>query len=613
MGKPFAVQGMSAWGTRAAQLGLAERGRMVRTLGVLFCSGATLALAGLLLLELPDGTNASASLAVVAAGYTSGGILLAAGNRMPPMAIQSLLALGTVYVTLGIYFSGDAATDNQMFYLWVGLYAGLFLSPLASAVQVAFVGAAYGVDLLLTEPAGPAAVHWLITVGTLGVATSVVARVTAHVTATAERDPVTSLPRRDVLLDRLQRARRRRPDSRTGGPAVACISVDSFELVTRSLDPDDRDRLMALLAGRLKASLGPRDTVAHFGDGNFAAMLDPEGGALRSTRLAERISERLRAPFLLDGRPLSLTVSIGLAFDGGEDGNAHDLVRTAETAALAAMNRDRPSATFENGAMVRAARRLELGLDLRMAIERDEFELHYQPKVSLSNGRVCGTEALVRWRHPRRGLIAPADFIPWAEDTGAIVPLGRMVLRRACVQARAWQKRFPNNPPLKVFVNVSSRQLQDDDLVRDVSEALERSRIEPGSLALELTESGVADDFEHAAATLLELKDLGVALAVDDFGVGYSSLGLLRKLPVDSVKIDRSFVARMLDDPEDEAIVAAVVSLARALRLEVVAEGVERSDQLERLRELGCDMAQGFYFARPLPAEQVAGAISARV
>jgi EAL domain-containing protein (putative c-di-GMP-specific phosphodiesterase class I) len=186
------------------------------------------------------------------------------------------------------------------------------------------------------------------------------------------------------------------------------------------------------------------------------------------------------------------------------------------------------------------------------------------------------------------------------------------VLRRACVQARAWQKRFPDQPPLKVFVNVSSRQLQDDALVRDVSEAMESSRIAPGSLALELTESAVAEDFDHAASTLGSLKDLGVTLAVDDFGVGYSSLGLLRRLPLDALKIDRSFVARMLDGPEDDAIVAAVVSLARALRLEIVAEGVERNEQLNRLRELGCDMAQGFLFARPLPAEQVAGAIAAR-
>jgi EAL domain-containing protein (putative c-di-GMP-specific phosphodiesterase class I) len=268
---------------------------------------------------------------------------------------------------------------------------------------------------------------------------------------------------------------------------------------------------------------------------------------------------------------------------------------------------------FDDRSMVRAARKLELGLDLRTAIERDQFELHYQPKVSLSTGRVLGIEALVRWRHPRRGLVAPDDFIPGAEDTGAIVPLGRLVLRRACVQARAWQKRFPLEPPLKVFVNVSSRQLQDDELVRDVSEAIERSRIEPGSLALELTESAVAEDVDRVATTLRGLKELGVSLAMDDFGVGYSSLGLLRELPLDMLKIDRCFVARMLDGPEDDAIVAAVVSLAKALRLEIVAEGVERSEQLDRLRELGCHVAQGFYFAHPLPADQVAGAIEARV
>jgi len=314
----------------------------------------------------------------------------------------------------------------------------------------------------------------------------------------------------------------------------------------------------------------------------------------------------------LDGRPVSLNVSVGLGFDGGRSGSARELVRTAETAVTAGGDRGEPRALVGDQGTTLAARELELRLDLPRAIEKDEFELHYQPKISLHTGRVVGIEALVRWRHPRRGLVAPGEFIPCAEDIGAIVPLGRIVLRRACMQARAWQKRFPAESPLRVFVNVSPRQLRDDALVCDVSDALARSRVEPGSLALELTESALTDDVEQTAATLHRLKELGVTLAMDDFGVGYSSLGLLRSLPVDALKIDRSFVARLLDGPEDEAIVAAVVSLARALDLEVVAEGVELGGQLERLRALGCDAAQGFYFARPLPAVEATQAISAR-
>ena len=600
MGKPFALEEISARVARPAVAGSIEHARMARTLGVLFWSGATLALCGVLLLNLPEGANVPASLAVVAAGYCGGGVLIAGGDRIPPAAIQAFLVLGTACVTLGIHFSGDAATNNQFFYVWVGLYSGLFLSRRATVAQLAFVGAAYAAELALTQPGNEAVVHWLIAMGALGVVASIAAGFAERTGKEAVRGAPDALPSRalpgralggrEVVRGRVRRALHRDQGSAPGGPAVALVSIDSFDLVRQSLTPDQCDRMLALLAGRLRAALGPHDTVAASGAGTFAAMLDDEDGAQRATQLAERVSERLRAPFLVDGRAISLGVSVDLPFDGAKAGGA----------------------ARDDGAMARAARELELRLDLGAAIENDQFELHYQPKVSLTSGRVLGIEALVRWRHPRRGLIAPDEFIPTAEETGAIVPLGRIVLRRACMQARAWQTRFAGDPPLRVFVNLSARQLADETLVGDVSDALARSRLEPGSLALELTEGAVAKDIEQAAATLARLKDLGVALALDDFGVGHSSLGMLRRLPVDALKIDRSFVARMLDGPEDAAIVSAVGSLASALGLELVAEGVESDDQIAPLRELGCDLAQGFYFAHPLPAAEAADAIAAR-
>jgi diguanylate cyclase (GGDEF)-like protein len=608
----FAVGGVSQWRPRAALAELAEQATVARVLGGLFVAGATLALSAILVLTLPPGTDVQGSLAVIGVAYCAGAALLLAGDRLTPGAVQGFLAFGTLCVTFCIYFAGDLGTDNQMFYLWVGLFAGLFLSHRAAAVQLAFVGLAYGAELAIVDPDDAAVVHWLITMGTLTVATSLVAGFTDRVARDALYDPLTSLPRREVLLDRLQRSLRKGAGEGMARTAVAVVSIDRYDLVAQSIDQQARDRLLALAGGRLKSSVGPRDTVAHLGDGSFAVLLDSSNGALGAARSVERVSERLRAPFLLESGPLSLTASIGLTFDGGQTGSAHELVRAADLALARARGRGGTEEAFDERDAGDLNRELEIRADLRRAIDNNELEVHYQPKVSLRTGRVLGAEALVRWRHPRRGLIGPGEFISCAESTGAIVPLGRTVLRRACRQARAWQTLFPSQPPFKVFVNVSSRQLKDDGLVRDVSEALAESQIEPGGLALELTESAVAEDLDHTADTLHRLKGLGVWLAVDDFGVGYSSLGLLRRLPVDALKIDRSFVARMLDGPEDDAIVSAVVTLAKALRLQIVAEGVERHEQLERLRELGCDVAQGFYFARPLPAVEAARAISAR-
>ena len=419
----------------------------------------------------------------------------------------------------------------------------------------------------------------------------------------ALHDPLTGLPNRVLFKNRLEHALAR-VQRQESGVAVLFIDLDNFKVVNDSLGHEAGDLLLTKLGKRLTAHLRPEDTLARLGGDEFAILLEDVADGSRAALVAKRIAEELRVPFALGGREIGLSASVGvvLSTDGLED-PAH-LLRASDAALYRAKSHGKARyAVFDESMNARAVQRLDLEADLRRATERDEFVIHYQPKVELATGRIVGTEALVRWEHPERGLpVLPDDFIPVAEETGLIRPIGRWVLREACRQAREWQEGRSSDLPRQMCVNLSLEQLRHPGFIDEVAQTLEETGVNPGVLVLEITESMVMEDAESSVATLRRLRALGVRLAMDDFGIGYSSLAYLKRFPIDTLKIDRSFVDGLGQDPEDTAIVRAIVGLAGALGLEVVAEGVETAEQMSWSQSLGCQFGQGYYFARPLPS-----------
>ncbi|HEV3228713.1 MAG TPA: EAL domain-containing protein [Solirubrobacteraceae bacterium] len=422
-----------------------------------------------------------------------------------------------------------------------------------------------------------------------------------ELTARALQDPLTSLPNRLLFIDRAQvaLARMERPHSSL---AVFFLDVDRFKLVNDSLGHAAGDRLLVEVAERLRTLLRPSDTVSRFGGDEFTILCEGTDEEAASG-VAARIAERLSEPFDLDEREVFLNASIGIVVSRNPDDDPEDLLRDADAAMYRAKQQGRSRfALFEGAMRIRSAERLTLENDLRRALEKGELRLDYQPEIELDSGRIYAVEALVRWDHPRHGTMPPNSFIPIAEDSGLIIPLGDWVLREACRQAAAWLADRDGEPSLRLSVNVSPRQLADDRLTEVVREALDRSSIPPSMLRLEITESAAVDGI----STLTQLKELGVGLAIDDFGVGFSSLNHIRRLPpVDTLKIDKSFVDHLGRRPSDTAVVAAIVGMARSLSIATVAEGIETAEQVRKLRELGCDRGQGYHFARPAPASAV--------
>ncbi|MCA1847569.1 MAG: EAL domain-containing protein, partial [Actinobacteria bacterium] len=417
-----------------------------------------------------------------------------------------------------------------------------------------------------------------------------------RLTYRAFHDPLTGLANRSLFLNRLEHARAR-AKRRKGRLAVLFMDLDNFKVINDSLGHDIGDRLLVTVAERLRTCVRPQDTVARLGGDEFVALLEDLADAGAAARVADRIMDELREPFEIDGHRLHTSASIGIALDAASGG---DLLRAADTAMYRAKENGKGRyEVFREAMHDRAVERLRLENDLRAVLERDELAVHYQPKVSLHTGKVVGLEALLRWRHPEYGLLSPGDFMPLAEQTGLIVPIGRWVLLETCRQARAWQEIHPDNPPLMACVNLSVRQLQQTDFVAEI---LDETGLDPGSLVLEITEDAVMEDAQSAIGALKRLEGLGIKLTIDDFGTGYSSLSYLRTLPVDYLKIDRSFVERLGEDLRNAEIVSGTITLAHTLGLEVIAEGVENAVQLERLREMGCDLAQGNHFSRPLAA-----------
>jgi diguanylate cyclase (GGDEF)-like protein len=422
----------------------------------------------------------------------------------------------------------------------------------------------------------------------------------------AHHDPLTGLANRALFLERLGTAIGPGDDE----IAVVFVDLDNFKVINDSLGHEAGDRLLMVVAERLRRVLRPDDLIARFGGDEFAVILDGVGAIDDARRTAERILVELSAPFTLGDRDWYVSASLGIAMAWPGRATPGDLFREAEVALVRAKSSPGPRFVLFQPEMSDATlERVELENDLRTALERHEFRLHYQPLVDLATDRIVGVEALVRWQHPTRGLVQPLSFIPLAEDTGLIVPIGRWVLETACRQARAWLDERPDSP-LVMSVNLSPVQFAQPTLVAEISDILALSGLPAERLELEITESILLDEGETSAAALRALRELGVRLVLDDFGTGYSSLSYLRRLPLDAIKIDRSFIDGLDSDDANLPIVQAVIALAHGLGIEVVAEGIETAGQLARLRELVCDRGQGYFYAQPQPPELLAGLLA---
>jgi diguanylate cyclase (GGDEF)-like protein/PAS domain S-box-containing protein len=414
-------------------------------------------------------------------------------------------------------------------------------------------------------------------------------------------DPLTNLANRSLFGDRLAQALRRSL-RREGSVAVLVLDLDDFKRINDSLGDSAGDDLLVAVGGRLLDCVRSPDTVGRLGGDEFAVLVEDVDHGIYAGRVAERVLDALDDPFEIGTRQVYVRGSVGIATGSAGTETAEELLRNADVAMYKAKHRGTGSYEFFEPDMHAALmERLDLERDLRAAIGSDELLLHYQPVVSLKSRSVRAIEALLRWEHPRHGLIPPETFIDLAEETGLIVPMGKKALNTASRQASQWRGHFGDGRPIGVHVNVSGRQLQDPQVIEDVRAALSESGLDPGALTLEITESAIVAD-QTPTARLQELRDLGVRVAVDDFGSGYSSLTYLRRLPVDTVKIDRRFIEGVRDDPRAAMLFRAIVRMSHSLGATPIAEGIETAEQAEELRRAGCDLGQGYYFARPADA-----------
>ena len=465
------------------------------------------------------------------------------------------------------------------------------------------IGAAIAKDVRTTYwlVAGGLALLWLSLFRLVAGASRKLRRQAEENERLALHDHLTGLPNRTLFLDRLEHALR--ASARTGGGvAVLLMDLDRFKEVNDTLGHHCGDLMLKELARRLADVVRPTDTVARLGGDEFALLAPDVVGSAAGVAVAERITRALEAPFLVDGLPLEVEASVGIALYPAHGEDVETLLQRADVAMYVAKETKTHFAVYDAETDTYRPERLTLVGELRRAIERRELVLHYQPKATLAEGRVCGVEALVRWQHPERGLVPPDVFIPIAEHTGLIRPLTLFVVEEALRQCRSWRDQGFD---LSIAVNVAMRNILDEEFPTELARMLERYDVAPEVLELELTETSVLADPPRAKEILQRLRDTGVRLAVDDFGTGYASLSYLSELPVDEIKIDRSFVIGMDSDEQHARIVRSTIDLGRNLDLTVVAEGVESAAVWSQLLELGCDSAQGYFLARPLPSSEL--------
>jgi PAS domain S-box-containing protein len=433
----------------------------------------------------------------------------------------------------------------------------------------------------------------------------------------AFHDGLTNLPNRALFLDRLQHALTLSKRHTNYKFAVLLIDVDEFKIVNDSLGHTAGDELLIRIGQRLKEVVRRTDTVsrphnsgvreqtingdtlARLGGDEFTILLDDIRDPIEAVRVAERVQAELAPPFVVNQQKIVVSASIGIAASTSPHTQAEDLLRDADIAMYRAKRAGKARCEVSDTAMhADAVKRLRLETDLRKALEQGEFRVYYQPIVSLQTAKITGFEALTRWQRPE-GVLSPMEFIAVAEETGLIIPMNRQLLREACQHLQSWQSEFPSSPPLSMSVNLTSKEFAQPDLVGEIRKSLDQTGLDPGCLQLEIIETIAMGDAEKSGHVLSQLKALGVRLSIDDFGTGYSSLGRLRRIPVDTLKIDRSFISNMDSDPENREIVRTIIMLAHNLGLKVVAEGTETEEQVTQLKQLNCEMAQGYFFSRP--------------
>jgi len=451
-------------------------------------------------------------------------------------------------------------------------------------------------------------------------------------------DGLTNLPNRALFLDRLQHALTLSKRHSNYKFAVLLIDVDEFKIINDSLGHTAGDELLIQIGYRLRDSVRRADTVsrsrandipdrptdddtlARLGGDEFAVLLDDIRDPIEAVRVAERLQVELATPFVVNQEEIVISASIGIASSTSPHTQAEDLLRDADIAMYRAKRAGKARCEVSDTAMhANAVKRLRLEADLRKALDQGEFRVHYQPIVSLQTGKIAGFEALTRWQRPE-GILPPIEFIAVAEETGVIIPMNRRLLREACQHLHSWQSEFPSSPPLTMSVNLTSREFAQPDLANEFRKSLEQTGVDPCCLQLEIIETIAMGDAEKSGHVLAQLKALGVRLSIDDFGTGYSSLSRLRRIPVDTLKIDRAFISNMDRDPENREIVRAIIMLAHNLGLKVVAEGTETEEHIKLLKKFNCEMAQGYFFSRPaddqvmlklLASNRSAGAASA--
>ncbi|MEK6771625.1 MAG: EAL domain-containing protein [Pseudomonadota bacterium] len=433
-------------------------------------------------------------------------------------------------------------------------------------------------------------------------------RAEEHLAFLAYHDALTGLPNRLLLLDRLRQAMIEAARHQRRAAAV-CLDLKNFKNVNDTLGHETGNQVIRAVAERLVASVRPGDSVARLGGDEFCVLLADIAQIEDVAHVMQKIREQLEQPLTVAGHTLYLTATLGISLYPADGADSETLLKNADIAMYRARERDEDYQYYAADMTVNAAERLALENDLRQALARQELLLHYQPQVSLATGVVTGVEALLRWRHPVHGMISPAKFIPLAEETGLILTIGEWVLRQACAQARAWADA---GRPLRVAVNLSARQFRQpglDGLIRGV---LEETGLDPARLDIELTESIIVHDPAAVTAILAGIEKLGVQISIDDFGTGYSSLSYLKRFPIDVLKVDQSFVRDIATDPDDAAIVRAIITMAHALGIQTIAEGVETREQLAFLRENSCDAMQGYYFSRPVPGDEITAMLHAK-